>query len=76
MIVIDESEYEYFQGDERAEYYPDFSSLDSVGSTVQTEIPSGDYRVILDNSDRGEASPPTNFSNDVVEVEFTLETSI
>ncbi|WP_149799237.1 hypothetical protein [Halorubrum xinjiangense] len=75
VILLDESEYQYFDEGERSEYYPELSATDSTGDDVQGEIPSGTYRLILDNSNRGEATPPTNFSNDVVSVEYSIETS-
>lgn len=75
VIVMDESEYQYFGGEQRWEYYPGVSALDSTGENVSGSVSSGSYRLIFDNSSEGNAAPPANFSNDVATVEFTLETS-
>ena len=72
VILMDESEYEHFDQGDRYEYIPDLSALDSSGTTVSSKVPEGEYRLVVDNSERGEASPPTNFSNDVVNVEYDL----
>jgi len=69
---MDESEYEHFDRGDRYEYIPDLSALDSSGATVSSKVPEGEYRLVVDNSERGEASPPTNLSNDVVNVEYDL----
>lgn len=74
-ILMDESEYQYFENEERWEYYTELSALDSTGDDIRGRVSSGTYRLIFDNSNQGEAAPPSNFSNDVVSVEFTLETS-
>jgi len=46
--------------------------LDSIGDTTSATLPAGDLIFVLDNSNRGEAAPPTNGVNDVVEVELTV----
>ncbi|MHC3379412.1 hypothetical protein [Haloarcula sp. H-GB5] len=73
VIVLSESEYSSFKGEERYEYFTDVSALDSTGDEVSGFLESGTYRLIFDNSDAGEAVPPSNFSNDVVEVEFEYQ---
>lgn len=73
VIFIEESEYSHFDEGERYEYKPALSAMNSTGEEVSGKIPEGSYCLIFDNSDRGEASPPTNFSNDVVTVEFDME---
>lgn len=75
VILMDESEYQYFGDGERWEYYTELSALDSTGSDITGQISAGAYRLIFDNSNEGEAAPPTNFSNDIISVEFTIETS-
>jgi len=74
-ILIDDSEYEYFESEDRWEYYTELSALDTTGDDVQEQVPAGTYRLIFDNSNQGGASPPANLSNDVATVEFTIETS-
>lgn len=73
VIFMDESEFSYFQNGERWQYYRELSALDSTGDDLEALVESGSYYLIFDNSPAGEAAPPTNFSNDVVSVEFNLE---
>lgn len=75
VILMDESEYQYFENEERWQYYTELSAMDSTGDNVSGQVSAGTYRLIFDNSNQGEAAPPSNFSNDVVSVEFTLEIS-
>lgn len=72
-IVLEESEYSYFDNGERYEYIPSLSTMDTTGDEVSGRIPSGSYYLVFDNSNRGEATPPTNFSNDVITVEYEIE---
>lgn len=76
VIVMDESEYQYFENEQRWEYYSEFSVLDSTGDDVSRDVSTGSYYIIFDNSNRGGAAPPSNFSNDVVTVEFSIETAV
>lgn len=76
VIIIDESEYQPLSEGERYSYYDDWSVLDSTGDSVQVDVPAGNYRMLLDNSEIGEAVPPTDFENNVVQVEFDIETSV
>lgn len=45
---------------------------DSTGGRASIKLDPGTYRLVLDNTDFGAAAPPTNFSNDVVEVEHEI----
>jgi len=75
VILLDRSEYKYFEGDGRYQYYTGISVLDSTGDNISGQVSAGTYRLIFDNSNRGSATPPTNFSNDVISVEFSVNTS-
>lgn len=75
VILMEKSEYTYFESEQRAEYFPDLSALDSAGETVEGKVNPGSYYLVFDNSPNGEAAPPTNFSNDIVTVEFEIETA-
>ena len=74
-ILIDESEYDSYESGERNLQYTEISSYDSAGDSVESPISSGNYRLIFDNSSRGRAEPPTDFDNNVAEVEFDITTS-
>lgn len=74
-IFMEESEYEYFEEGERAQYYQDLTIMDSTGGSTKGQVSEGTYYMVFDNSNLGEAAPPANLSNDVVSVDFTLEAS-
>lgn len=76
VIVMDESEYTHFENGDRWEYYSQLSALDSTGDEISRTVSRGSYYLILDNSNSGTAAPPSNFSNDVVSVDFTIETAV
>ena len=73
VIFIEKSEYSHFDNGDRYEYKPALSALDSAGEEVSEKVPEGTYYIIFDNSNRGEATPPSNLNNDVITVEFELE---
>jgi len=75
VIVIDQAEYDAFRNESPISPYTDLTELDSTGATVRGPVDSGTYTLILDNSNRGAAEPPANLSNDVVTVDFTIETA-
>jgi hypothetical protein len=76
VILIDESEYESYNSGDRYLAYNELSSYDSAGDTVEGgPLSAGNYRLIFDNSSRGQASPPTDFENNVAEVELDITTS-
>lgn len=72
-IFIEDSEYTHFKNGDRYNYIPALSALNTAGTEVSGKISAGTYRLIFDNSNRGEATPPTNFSNDIITVEFEVE---
>lgn len=56
-------------------YYPTASYLNGEDATVVDVLPPADYRLIFDNSNRLEASPPTNLREDPAIVTFQLDLS-
>lgn len=75
VILMDESEYQYYESEERWEYYTRLSSLDSIEDNMQGQLSAGTYRLIFDNTNQGSAAPPANLNNDVASVDYTIETS-
>jgi len=71
-ILFSSDEFSHFEDQERARYYESASVLDSQGDRVEATLASGDYVLVLDNSNWGTA-PPTNLDDDIakVEVEFS-----
>ena len=75
VFLFDEVEYEHYEAEERAKYYSEVSDLDTVQAEGSGWLESGNYRLVADNTNYGEAAPPTNLSDDVAEVEYTLSLS-
>lgn len=75
VIFMDESEYDYFEDDENYRRYEDVSTFDDTGDRIKETVSPGEYKLVFDNTNREEAKPPTNFSNDVATIEFSIETS-
>lgn len=58
VIVLREDEYPAFEAGEEFDYLEDASFLDSTEDTVRTTLEAGSYRILIDNSSRGSATPP------------------
>lgn len=72
-ILVSDSEFDQFQGGNRYEYSTTGSALDTGGDEVEVDLSAGEYVLIFDNTSAGEAAPPTNFDDDVAEIELELE---
>lgn len=70
IIVLTQAELAHFENEERFEYLSDATRLDTVGADVSATVPEGEYALIVDNSDMGEATPPTNLDDDLADVEI------
>lgn len=65
IFVLKESEFQEFEDGNR---FRGHSSSGTGGSNSVT-LDAGDYEFVVDNTNAGNVSPPTNFDDDVVEVE-------
>ena len=72
FAVFEPSEFEAYENEERARYLSGPSELDTENYQDSAEYPEGEYKVVVDNTDWGEAAPPTNLDNDMAEVEITI----
>jgi hypothetical protein len=72
FFVMTEEEYDYYRNGERFKVNSQASIEDETTARYTVEIPEGDYAFIVDNTERGEAKPPANLSDDVVTVELTV----
>ncbi|GAA0193803.1 hypothetical protein [Halobaculum roseum] len=72
-ILTDDTEYDQLQEGNRFRYYSEGSVMDDEGGQVTTTLAPGTYHLVLDNSDAGEAQPPTNFDDDIAEVEIEIQ---
>jgi hypothetical protein len=70
VIVMERGELDAYEARDRFEYVTSASRLDTVGDEVSVTIAAGEYALVVDNSDVGEAEPPTNFDDDLAEVEI------
>jgi hypothetical protein len=73
IVTCTESEYRAFANGDRFQYDTDLSMPDSTGGQVSGKIDAGEYVLVLDNTNRIEAEPPTNFDDDIVTVDYTIE---
>jgi hypothetical protein len=72
LIMTSQSEFEEFEQGNRFEYNQSLSLLDTVGGNASGTLPQGQWALIADNTEAGEAQPPTNLDDDIAEVEVTL----
>ena len=73
IVTMPRSEFQEFEAGNRFQYGPSLSMLDSTGGQVSDSLESGQYVVLFDNTNRLEASPPTNLDDDIATVEFTIK---
>ena len=73
ILLTSVDEFNEFEQDNRFRYNSAVSLMDSGGGSTSGLVSSGSYVFVLDNTNAGEAKPPTNFSNDVVEIEVELQ---
>jgi len=67
VYVMSEDEFENYDNGDRFRTY-----LDSTGTsgTMSGTLAEGSYYLVLDNSEKGAAQPPTNFDEDPARVEI------
>lgn len=67
VFVTNEEEFDHYENQERFRTY-DMSS--SAGGSGSSNLGSGSYYLVIDNTSAGPESPPANISDDVAEVEI------
>lgn len=73
IYVMERSEYEHFQNEERFTFFTEATRQDTTYADVSGTLAGGDYAFIVDNSSMGEASPPSDFENNVATVDVTFK---
>jgi hypothetical protein len=73
VLVLSESEYTYFERDERYEVWHEPSMRDSTGHASYATLPAGDYLVVFDNTGRSSAAPGGVFSDDNARVDIEIK---
>ncbi|GAA5432999.1 hypothetical protein [Haloarcula japonica] len=76
LYTVTESEYSYFESGDNFEYITGLSSPETTGDRGDTWLESGNYVLVVDNSEYGNATPPTNLDEDPAEVELTVTASL
>ena len=71
-LMFSESEFMEYQSGNNARFFSDASLTDTNGDRTTATLPAGDYYFVLDNTNWGYAEPPTNFDDDIAEVEVNL----
>jgi hypothetical protein len=66
IFIMDDAEFDEFQAGNRFQVYSD--SGGASGSDIVT-LQEDSYRLVVDNTSAGSIEPPTNFDDDVAEVE-------
>lgn len=72
-ILTTEDEYNELIEGNRARYISEGSDLDSTGGGATATVSPGTYYIVFDNTNYGEAKPPTNFDDDLAEVEVDIQ---
>lgn len=70
IIVTNGNEFSNYENDENFRYDSAASALDTSNGSNSAQLESGNWVLILDNTNRAAAQPPTNFDDDVAEVEI------
>lgn len=73
MMWFTESEYSYYEDQERATPVSGGYEMDAAGGANEVTLPAGTYRLVLDNTEWGQAAPPTNFDEDPATVSITVD---
>lgn len=77
VFILDDQNYQRYQGGEEFTYF-ECSSLGTGSASETCELPAGTYHMVLDNTERGEASPATVSTGSQtasVDYEFTAESA-
>jgi len=73
IFVTSPEEFSHFEEGERFRYNSELSQMDTAGYDASLEdMPEGEYVLVVDNTEMGEAAPPTNFDDDNARVEVEL----
>lgn len=72
MWLMEDAEFDRYQANDRFTYAESASAPDSTGTTVDAELPAGEYVLVADNTETGDAAPPTNFDDDVARIDIEV----
>ena len=72
VYLTEPDEFAEYEQENRFYHNGDVSLLDVTADSSGSSVTAGDYVLILDNTNAGEAVPPANLANDIAEVEIEL----
>lgn len=71
VFLLDDRAYSHFKEEDNFQYISEGSALDAVSKSVEVDLPEGDeYVLVIDNTNAGEAAPPTDLEDNVARVEI------
>lgn len=70
VFLLESTEFDEYQAGNR---FYSIESLSGTSDRTTFSVESGNYRLLLDHTSAGNISPPTNFNDDVADVEITVE---
>jgi len=73
VLTMSADEFDHFENRERFRYFPELSIEDGTGGSASGTLDPGEYVLVIDNTNAGEAQPPTNFDDDLARVEITAQ---
>ncbi|WP_151101775.1 hypothetical protein [Haloarcula sp. CBA1129] len=76
VIFTSPEEFEQFERGNRMRYNEDLSMLDTAGDDNSITAPEGEYTVIVDNTNFGEARPPTDGQDNAATYDISLTASL
>lgn len=68
VFVLKESEFREFEAGNRFRGH----ASSGTGGSNSVNLNAGDYKFVVDNTNAGNVSPPTNFDDDVAEIEVDV----
>ena len=72
-LLIEDTYLDEFKNREQLKYYKEGSALDTSYAQREATVRSGNYLLIIDNSNALEAKPPTDMKDNIVTVEVEYE---
>lgn len=73
VILMSEESYAEFNRANLPEHYSEASALDTDGTSVTAELPAGEHRLVVDNTQVGKAEPERRLQLDIAQVDFSAE---
>ena len=73
VILTDSTNFRYYEDGSEWKYVSEGSDLDTSYADVEVDLDENDWVLILDNTDKGSATPPADMENNRVSVELEYE---